>query len=285
MKTTLIAAALALPSVFVGAAENAPAADKSAYTAFNRTPESQLRELTTDRPDLTESPYTVDAGWWQLEMDLVSYTRDHDKSGGNDRKAASLSFGNINLKLGLTSSIDLQTVFSTYTQVKVTDNLTGAHGSASGFGDTLSRLKINFWGNDGGDSAFGLMPFIKWPTSQHGLGNHSVEGGLIVPYAHGLPGGWDLGVMTELDVVRNDADDGYTTAWVNSITFGHDIAGKLGGYVELASVCTHAAEIVTFDCGLTYGVTKHVQFDLGANLGLTRAADDLNVFTGLSVRF
>ncbi len=281
----MFAAVFVLPLALVCAAENAPTPDKSAYTAFNRTPESQLRELTTDRPDLTESPYTVDAGWWQLEMDLFSSTRDHDKSGGNDVKSTAWSFANINIKLGLTSQIDLQTVFSTYTQVKVTDNLTKTRSNISRFGDVLSRLKINFWGNDGGDSAFGLMPFIKWPTNQHGLGNKSVEGGLIVPYAHALPGGWDMGVMTELDFVRNDADNGYTTEWVNSITFGHDLAGKLGGYVELASVHTHAAEIVTFDCGLTYGLTKHVQFDLGANIGLTHAADDLNVFAGLSIRF
>src|SRR5688572_27155450 len=34
------------------------------------------RELTTDRPDSTESPFTVDAGLIQLEMDAASYTRD-----------------------------------------------------------------------------------------------------------------------------------------------------------------------------------------------------------------
>lgn len=284
-KSTFIAAVFTLPLAFVGAIETTPTPDKSAYTAFNRTPESQLRELTTDRPDLTECPYTVDAGWWQLEMDLVSNTRDHDKSGGNDLTGTATSFANINLKLGLTSKIDLQTVFSSYTRVKVRDNLTGTEARVSGFGDITSRLKINFWGNDGGDSAFGLMPFIKWPTNQHGLGNKSVEGGLIVPYAHALPGGWDLGAMTELDVVRNDSDTGYTTEWVNTVTVGHDLTEKTGFYIELATTLTHGPDIATFDCGLTYGVTKQVQLDLGTNIGLTRAAADLNVFAGLSVRF
>jgi hypothetical protein len=35
-----------------------------------------LRELTTDRPDTTESPFTVDAAHLQLEMDVASYTRN-----------------------------------------------------------------------------------------------------------------------------------------------------------------------------------------------------------------
>ena len=38
------------------------AADKSSYSLFNPTPDSALRDMATDRPDKTESPYTVDAG-------------------------------------------------------------------------------------------------------------------------------------------------------------------------------------------------------------------------------
>ena len=75
-KTTLWVAALALLLVPSSSAADQPAPDKSAYTLTNRTPEAQLRELNTDRPDLTESPYTVDAGHFQIEMDLVTFTDD-----------------------------------------------------------------------------------------------------------------------------------------------------------------------------------------------------------------
>ena len=37
-------------------------ADKNQYWLFNPTPDRLLREMTTDRPDITESPFTVDAG-------------------------------------------------------------------------------------------------------------------------------------------------------------------------------------------------------------------------------
>lgn len=284
-KITISSVALALPLGFVAAAEKAPAVDKSGYTIFKRTPESQLRELTTDRPDLTESPYTVDAGWWQVEMDFFNNTLHHDKTGGADVKASVLGLGIVNLKVGLTNSIDLQTVIETHTRVKIQDRIAGTRTTVSGFGDTISRLKINFWGNDGGESAFGLMPFVKWPTNQHGLGNKSVEGGLIIPYAHALSGGWDMGLMTEFDFVRNEADDGYATDWLNTITFGHDIVGRLGGYLELTYLVTRGPAEATFDCGLTYGVGKHAQLDAGVNLGLSGASPDINFFTGLSFRF
>jgi len=276
---------IALSSFSIAASASEPSADKSAYTLFNRTPESQLRDLSTDRPDLTESPYTVDAGWMQLEMDLVALTHEHDKSGGADVEASEFSVANVNFKLGLTSRIDLQTVFSTYTRVRVSDHVAGVSETISGFGDITSRLKINLWGNDGGKTAFGLMPFVKWPANQHGLGNKSVEGGLIVPLAVDLGNGWGLGAMTELDLVRNAADTGYRVDWVNTVTVGHDIAGNLGGYLELASSLTEGRDLATFDCGLNYGVSRHTQLDAGVNFGLTRATEDYTVFAGISIRF
>jgi hypothetical protein len=273
---------LALPAA-VFAAE-APA-DKSAYTLFNRTPAAQLRELSTDRPDLTESAYTVDAGWWQVEMDISAYTHERDTRNGADTKASSLSYANMNVKVGLAHNIDLQTVFSAYTIDREDDRIAGTHDKASGFGDITSRLKINLWGNDGGDTAFALMPYIKWPTNQDHLGNQSVEGGLIAPLAVALPGGWGMGLMTEFDIVRNPLDDGYRLDWVNSITFSHDIAGNLGGYVELFTQLTEGPDLASFDCGLTYGIGDHVQIDCGANVGLTRATEDYTIFAGLAVRF
>lgn len=284
-KSTFFAAAVALSFTSFCSASESPSPDKSTYSAFNRTPESQLRELSTDRPDLTESPYSVDAGWWQLEMDVVAFTRDHDKSDGNNLTGNALSVANINLKFGLTAKIDLQTGVESYNRVKVKANASGLEEHSSGFGDITSRLKINLWGNDGGRSAFALMPFIKWPTNQNGLGNKSVEGGLILPYAHDLPGGWGMGLMTEFDIVRNDADAGYNVNWLNTITVSHDLTEKLGFYLELTNLTTRGPTLATFDCGLTYGFSKQIQLDLGANIALTAAADDLTVFAGLSMRF
>src|SRR5512140_1526866 len=51
-----------------------PPPDKSGYNLFHPTPHDLMRELTPDRPDKTESPYTVDAGHLQLEMDAATFT-------------------------------------------------------------------------------------------------------------------------------------------------------------------------------------------------------------------
>lgn len=46
---------------------------KNQYHLFNPTPQELMREMSTDRPDKTESAYTVDAGHYQIEMSVLGY--------------------------------------------------------------------------------------------------------------------------------------------------------------------------------------------------------------------
>ena len=43
--------------------------------------------------------------------------------------------------------------------------------------------------------------------------------------------------------------------------------------------------VATFDTGLKYLLTENIQLDAGVNIGLTQAADDIQPFMGVSVRF
>src|SRR5712691_9455726 len=45
-----------------------PAVDKSVFHLFNPTPAEHLRAMYWDGPGATESPYTVDAGHFQIEF-------------------------------------------------------------------------------------------------------------------------------------------------------------------------------------------------------------------------
>jgi len=272
--------------VVVGAEDSLP--DKAQYHLFQATPRESLREMSTDRPDKTESPYTVDAGHFQVELDLVTYSHDHDTFGGADIRVEAWSIAPINLKVGLRNDLDLQLVIATWNRVRTTDRGMGTTQRQSGFGDLTVRLKKNFWGNDGGTTAFGIMPFVKFPTNQDHLGNQAVEGGVIFPLAFDLPMGWSLGAMTEVDLRRNSNRGGDHAAVVNSITFGHSIIGHLNGYAEFFSEVSTEADsrwVGTVDVGLTYALTANCQLDAGVNIGVTRSADDWNPFVGLSARF
>lgn len=132
------------------------------------------------------------------------------------------------------------------------------------------------------------MPFVTLPTSTNGVGANSVEFGLIVPLAYGVTDWVGVGLMTEVDVVEASDGDGHVVTFINSATVSFDLTGRLGAYAELfteLSTETGAKWIVTGDLGLTYGVTDDLQLDGGVNLGLTEAADDLELFVGVSRRF
>ena len=70
---TLLLAVVALSAPLTSSAR--ASADDSGtaptYHLFAPVPRSAMRPLSTDRPDTTESPYTVDAGHFQMEMDVA----------------------------------------------------------------------------------------------------------------------------------------------------------------------------------------------------------------------
>src|SRR5688500_11333764 len=110
--------ALALSSSTLGNDD----ADKSRLTLFNPTPRELMRELSTDRPDKTESAYTVDAGHVQVEMDLVAYVYDH--AGGPDVEA--WDFAITNFKVGLLNNLDLQVIAETFRLERLDQGASGS---------------------------------------------------------------------------------------------------------------------------------------------------------------
>lgn len=263
--------------------------DKGGYSLFRPVPSALMRPMILDRPDKTESPYTVDAGHFQVEMDLVNGAWDRDN--GNDDAGTvtttGLAVAPMNWKAGLVNHVDFQLVIQPYNRLRIDDS--GGTGPVirSGFGDLITRLKVNLWGDDGGSTALAVMPFITWPTAAADLGADGVEGGIIVPFAAQLPAGWSLGMMTEVDLMR-DADHGVTPAFINTVTLGHTLLGPVAGYVEFFSeVAADPAQpwIGTLDFGMTWTLKGDWILDAGINIGVTRSAPDLNPFAGFSRRF
>jgi hypothetical protein len=237
------------------------------------------RDLSTDRPDKTESPYTVPAGRFQLEADLLTAVRD---AHGSAWEVAPF-----NIKIGLLNSLDLQLAVRTY-YAERNERAEASSLRSSGLGDMVARAKLNLHGNDTGPWAVAVMPFVKIPTDRGGAGNGAIEGGIIVPFATDLPRGWSLGAMTEFDVLRDGGSEGHYVSFINSVTVGHGISSRLAGYVEFYSEVPRlqdAGWVGTVDAGVSYRLAPDVQLDTGLNCGVTTAAADLSPFVGISWRF
>jgi len=252
---------------------DASAADKSAYSLFNPTPRALWRPMSADRPDFTESPYTVDAGAVQMEMSFFDYAK-----AGADH---TWTVAPVNLKLGLLNDVDLQFVYDPYAQVTEDEETT------SGFGDAFQfRLKMNLWGNDGGETALAIMPFLTVPTG--GNDDDHVEGGIILPFGMDLCEGVGLGLMFETDFVYDTLDDGYDTDFIGTGVIGVDVSDRVGLYCEGIGIWSTDAAVDfrgILGVGGTYAINENLQLDAGVNVGLAGDVDDVNIFTGVTVRF
>ena len=258
--------------------------EKARYNFFNPTPQNSLREFATDRPDKTEGPTTVDAGHFQIEMDFATFTRNQVDGAETE----TWNVAPFNLRIGILNNVDLSLIFENYLHERLDDRRARTVSTASGVGDFITRVKINFWGNDGGSTAFAALPFVKFPTNTGDVGNNSVEGGLLLPFSVQLPGKFDLGMETGIQFLRNGFGSGRHQEFINSVTMGRDLVGELAGYCEFFSSVSSerdASWVGTIDVGLTYRLTKNLQLDCGCNIGVTHAADDINTFSGISVRF
>ena len=142
-------------------ADDRPHPDKSAYSLFDPTPDSALRDFTADRPGKVTNPITVDAGRLQLESDLGNYLRI-DSKGVTDRAFQTLD---PTIKLGVTSNVDLEMTMNGDEFVRERTDGTPRTKRLNGFGDVYFRAKINVLGNDGGDYAVGFVPYVKVPSS------------------------------------------------------------------------------------------------------------------------
>jgi hypothetical protein len=256
---------------------------KRGYSIFHATPDSLLRDLSADRPDLTESPYTVDAGRIQIETDLVRYSRDED-AGVRTETWSPLT---LNFKLGLDNATDFQIVSEWRRFERVTGPGAGPPLERRGFGDLVFRLKRNLFGNDEGSVAAALLPFVSVPTSTHGVGDTSIGAGIALPVAVDLGTGWSLGLMGEVDQLEDGDEDGRHLEWIATATTGRALFGSLGGFVEFAATFRPAEEgawIGTADAGVTYSLSRNVQLDGGVYAGVSDAADDMTFFLGLTAR-
>lgn len=137
-----------------------------------------MRDFSTDRTDETESPYTVDAVHFQYETDIFKITRS--KIGAV--KTIENKSNTANIKLGITNSLDIQFVVTSFTSLSITErNRTQKH---SGFGSVIIRVKQNIWGNDKGKTALTILPFIDILSKFLG---DEVSGGLVIPFSVVLP--------------------------------------------------------------------------------------------------
>ncbi len=253
---------------------------KAKYSLFNPVPKDKMKDMETDRPDVTESAYTVEAGHFQVESDLFKHIHNNDEKMFN--KGSIFNLGNY--KFGLTENMDIQLVIPTYVSNSTRErNTNKIITRTAGFDDISLRFKYNIWGNAGGKTALAVLPFLSFPTSS--FSNNGIQGGIVFPFALELNKGWGFGSQAEVDIVKEE-DTHYHSAFLYSFTFGKSLFKEVEAFAE--AYVTYSPYTGNTDMygngGIIFSISKNLNIDAGFNYGIDKGADKI-YFIGFSFRY
>ena len=163
--------------------------------------------------------------------------------------------------------------------------------TAWGAGDLFLKAKWSLVGDDGGEFAAALSPYVKVPTAGHVIGNGEVEGGVLAPLQFNLPANWQLAVAPEVDALANAVGSGHHVngsldlALAYPLTKTVTVDGEIWGDANFDP--TGTVYQASFDLGASWipASVPTLQFDGGVNLGLNRATPGVQGYVGISHRF
>jgi len=220
---------------------------------------------------VTETPQTVAPGSLRVEMDGLRLSFDREDRAGATYQA--LAVASTFVTAGLTQDLDVQVGADLFLRERV--EYRGARDADSGLGDVTLRMKWTVWRDARLGAAVAVMPYVKLPSGSSAVGTDAVEGGVIVPWAAGLPGGIMSGAMLQWDLVRNDAGNGYDSRWLATGYVHRHLTQALAFYGEatLRAASTGWSDSAgTLGVGALLQVTRRTQVDYELQRGLNRRA-------------
>lgn len=248
---------------------------------------AQERPMTTDRPDKTESAFTLAPSVFQFETTIYAITKDESDSTGEKIENRLESIGDFQIRAGVSENSEIQLLMPAYQFQREERN--GSKSYASGAGDLTLRYRKNLMGNESeGPFAWAVMPYLKLPTGAKNFTNDMAEGGVMFPLAMKISELWSLGSMLNIGSFYTSEEDKRRTDYITTLSLSRSLSDTLSSFFEIYSQTSDdqsLGAISTFDLGVTWQQTPDVQWDVGAYLGLTEDADDQSIFTGVAIRF
>lgn len=250
--------------------------------AASRAAAADEAPICADRPGKANPTCTVPAGMIQVETGLADWV--HDRSDGLTTDA--LALGATALKYGLNDRWNIELDVAPYNWQRVRGGALSQ--SDTSFGDILIKSKYRFTSGDGVQVA--MNPALKIPTADHEIGNGKWEAGVAFPIDYSIPKS-PIGITLgpEIDWVADSDGHGHHVAMAQVIGLGLQASDKLNLSAELWGQWdwdpAGTTRQATADLAAAYLVNKNLQFDAGANFGLNPATPDLELYTGVSVRF
>lgn len=240
-----------------------------------------------ERPYGTEdTAYTIKPGHFAIEITPLTYAR-RDAAGSGDVDIENWSFGYSLLRAGLAPNTEAGIVFESWLGSHTVNPASGAHDSSDGTGSLSLRLKQNLFGNDGGDCACAIAPYVRLPTG-NGAGHiGGAEWGAAVPLEYAFSETWSgLAVLYADWLTGGDGGRHFEASGLLSFT------RSLGSNWSVLGECFYQLAppsgeppIATVNAGIGYTFSPELYVEVGSMIGITRAADDVACYFTVGKRF
>jgi len=241
---------------------------------------AQIEKIDTDRPDQTESPFTVPKKWIQFESGFLRETEKDIYPSFRNWKDIHLQYPSLLSKYGLGKRVELRliTAFATYKYKegnKITYKETGLESVQLGG-------KLNFLDEQGlrpktsliAHYDFGRLRKINYDTID-GVNfrftmQHTLSKKLSLSYNAGIE--WER--------------FGHPPAYIYTLALGYNISEDWYGYVEaFGFIWKKDKPENSIDAGIAYYINDDFKIDFSGGLGLTKKAPDSYFAIGASFRF
>jgi hypothetical protein len=260
--------------------------DKTKYTLFNPTPRKYMRPMVPDRPGITESPYSVDAGHFQYETDVLRLlTRREGPTHGHDWYV-----NHFLAKIGLTDRTDFQVALDTYTyshnfdDSQVGQDPFDQNQLHRGVGDVTLRLKHTLVGDDDSRGALGLVGYVQLPTGG-ARGDGGYEPGLTLTGVFQCTKTWSVGGQVASNFFFDPEAGQHFYQLTPTFTTDYQFNKFVQAFVELVGYwdTRQGSWRSSINLGPQLDISENVQLDFGTHLPITHSVDR-EYFLGLSFR-
>jgi len=240
--------------------------------------------LITDRPDQTESAYTVPPGLFQIEGGW-GYGRGTE--AGSD--VTFHGFPQALLRFGVSGGFEMRLGVPGIS-VEATDAATG-RTTERGLVDVTAGFKTVIAEGRGAVPRTAFLATLYVPSGDREFTSDRVDPAFRFAFSNTLSErvsiGYNVGMLW---ITERDAEDNLDTRsfWDWTVSAGFSAAERLGVFVEvfgLAGASSGDPSESALDAGVTYLLTPRFQLDASASLGLSSAAPDWTFGVGASYRF
>jgi hypothetical protein len=232
--------------------------------------EMEEEEISTDRPDFTETSVVVPRHRLQLESGFT-YTDEADGAGH------ALNFPELLLRYGVGRRTELRLGVPDHVRSRI----------AGEGGNFFSDLYLGFkqqLGPTGAGWGLALIPAVTIPTGSGAQGSGSVDPEIVLTWSRDLSRKWAVGGIAGFALPREQGERRLTV--FPTVSFARSLSDRWGTFFEWAAEFPEGAgDVHLFHHGYTYLVNRTTQADLHVGFGLSRSAPDFFVGAGFSRLF